>query len=512
MVEFTRWIEGRAGLSPERVAVHFEGTDVTFAELVGRGRRLAEALDARLGVRRGDRVAHLGFNSVDYLDLLIACARLGAILLPLNWRLAPPELGYIIGHAEPKVLLAEADFRAAIDQVREALGSAAAIGYGFEGERWQDYAGLLEGASADANVGAGAAPEDALLLVYTSGTTGRPKGALLSHRAIFHSAVQGIAAFDISAGDHVLNALPLFHVGGINIQMIPALHAGASMTLHRRFEPGLALRDIAERRPSLFIAVPAMIDALIHHPDWAATDLSSLKTLTTGSSTIAPRLIEAVHARGLPVTQVYGSTETAPLVVHLMAADAWRKPGSSGRPAIHCRMKIVDDDGNEVAPGVAGEILVRGPNIMSGYWRDADATAEALRDGWFHSGDVGHCDDEGFLYVDDRKKDIIISGGENIPSAELEAVLAECAALVEAAVVAGPDARWGEIPVAVVVAKPDAALDAAAVIALFDGRLARYKHPKQVRFVERLPRNAMGKVLKHELRAMIAEEEEGAGR
>ncbi len=195
-----------------------------------------------------------------------------------------------------------------------------------------------------------------------------------------------------------------------------------------------------------------------------------------------------------------------------MAADALRKPGSSGRPAIHCQMKIVDDDGNEVAPGMSGEILVRGPNIMSGYWRDADASAEALRDGWFHSGDVGHCDDEGFLYVDDRKKDIIISGGENIPSAELEAVLAECAALVEAAVVAGPDARWGEIPVAVVVAKPDSGLDAAAVIALFDGRLARYKHPKQVRFVERLPRNAMGKVLKHELRAMIAEEEEGAGR
>jgi fatty-acyl-CoA synthase len=313
----------------------------------------------------------------------------------------------------------------------------------------------------------------------------------------FHSS-----AFCVST-DRVLTFLPMFHVGGLNIQTLPALHAGATVLLQPRFQPGEALKAIAQRRPTITLVVPAVMKAMIEHPTWRTTDISCLRAAGAGSSIIPLDLIRAFHVRGVPVCQVYGSTETAPTAVVLRREDAMRKEGSTGTAALHCDVRIVDEHGRDVAPGARGEIIVRGPNVMSGYWRDEEATAATLVDGWFHAGDIGHQDDEGFFWVDERKNDLIISGGENIYPAELEAVLAECPDIADAAVVARPDPKWGEVPVAVVVPRNGAALQASGVKALFAGRIAKFKHPHDVTFVDALPRNVMGKVLRYRLRELV---------
>jgi fatty-acyl-CoA synthase len=297
----------------------------------------------------------------------------------------------------------------------------------------------------------------------------------------------------------------MFHAGGLNIQTTPALHLGATVTIAQRFDPGATLALLASRRHSLFIAVPAMIQALINHEDWAKTDLSGLRMFTTGSSTIPLPLLKAWLDRDIPVTQVYGLTETGPVSTVTPVEDAERKVGSCGKPAPYCEARVVDGDGLDVAAELRGEIVLRGPGITTGYWNNPAATAEAFGDGgWFRTGDIGHWDSEGYLYVDDRAKDVVISGGENVYPAELEDVLARCPEIAEAAVVGRADNKWGEVPVAMVVLREPAGLEKQAILDLFEGKLARFKHPKDVLFVDTLPRNSMGKVLKFELREQIA--------
>ena len=499
-MNLAHWIVRWADFQPGRCAVHFEGRDWTYADMAEGVARLSGAMAQGLGIRAGDRVAHLGYNSVDLLLLVFACARLGATLVPLNWRLAPPEHAYILRHAGAKALLAEPEFIAPTETVCGQFPGVHRVAYG-GASGWRSYGDLMRSAEPLADgPGDFRAP---MLIVYTSGTTGRPKGAVLSQNALLWNAVNSAQAHDLTSRDHVLTVLPMFHVGGMNIQTLPALHAGATVTLLRRFDPGAVLAALVGRRPTTTLLVPAVMQALLRHPDWEHADLSSLRLIMAGSSNIPEALIRPFHDRGIPVGQIYGSTETCPIAIYLRGEDAMRKPGSAGKPAVHCEVRLVDDDGRDVPPGRSGEILVRGPNVMDGYWDDPAATAAALRDGWFHTGDLGHRDDEGFYYVDDRKKDLIISGGENIYPAELENVLADCAQIAEAAVVARPDSRWGEVPVAIVVPKPSSGITADAVLALFEGRLARYKHPHAVLFVDALPRNAMGKVLKYELRERL---------
>ena len=362
--------------------------------------------------------------------------------------------------------------------------------------------GLYEPVAYDGGPHVG--PDTPLLVIYTSGTTGRPKGAVLTQGAVFWNAVNSTHLHDITSADHILTSAPLFHVGALNIQTLPGLHAGATVTLHRRFDAGAVLHAISHDKPSLKVLVPAQMRALIEHPNWETSDLTSLRMVTTGSTIVPHGLIHAFHDRGVPVGQVYGTTETGPIAACLRADLAREHVGSAGLPALHCDLKLVDDDGREVATGEPGEVMVRGPNVMTEYWSDKAATEAAFSDGWFRTGDIGHRDANGFLTIDDRKKDVIISGGENIYSAELEAVLAEDSRIVEAAVVGRADDRWGEVPVAVVVSA-DRTLDAAAVIGAFADRLARFKHPKDVRFVDALPRNSMGKVEKFELRKLVAD-------
>jgi fatty-acyl-CoA synthase len=491
--DFGRWVEAVAARAPEATALVLpDGVRVSYATLQSRIAAVAARLRAGWGIGPGDRVAALAVNHSGFLALFLACARLGAVFLPLNWRLAPAEWRQQLDDAGARLVFADPGFAAALPGDR--AGPVAQDVAGFEvlaagpAQAGADpraappaEAGAEPPAAAAALADAGARP---CLLVYTSGTTGRPKGAMLSHRALATVAANGIAGFGITAADRVLSFLPMFHVGGLNILTLPALRAGATVILQDRFEAGAALAAIAREKP---------------------TDLSSLRAVGAGSSVIPRELIDAFHARGVPVMQVYGATETGPTATVLPAADAIRKAGSCGLPAAHTEIDVFRDDGTRAADGERGELRVRGGNVFSGYWRDEAATRAAFAPGgWYRSGDVGHRDAEGFLFVDDRRTDLIISGGENVYPAELEAVLAAHPAVAQVAVVAKPDPRWGEAPVAFVALRPGAALSRGDALALFEGRLARFKHPRDVIVLDRLPTTALGKIEKFRLRAMLA--------
>ncbi len=484
-------IERHASFSPRKVALHFAGEDISYPLLWQRIERATQVLLAS-GVRAGDRVAWLGLNDPAMLVLLFALARIGAILLPLNHQLAAPEHVAILAHAGVSLLVSDSVHAAAAAALAEAPGRGllAAAGLGAD----------VGGDAGDSAFLAGEAASP-VLLVYTSGTTGRPKGALHTQAGLVWNCVISTHAHELTQDDQVLSVLPMFHVGGLCIQTLPALHAGATVTLQPRFDAAAWLADVAQRRPTLSLMVPATLRAVLDHPGFATIDLSSLKLLAAGSSTISASMIAALHARGVPVCQVYGATETGPVSIYLRREDALQHIGSAGKAGLHVEVQLVNSLGEEVLPGEVGEIWVRAPNLMCAYWQDTDNPAFAQ--GWFHTGDLARCDRDGFYEVVGRSKDMIISGGENVYPAELENLLADCPKIAEAAVVGEPDARWGEAAVAVVVRKPGAALDAAEVMQLFEGRLARFKHPKRIVFCEALPKTALGKVQKAGLLASI---------
>ena len=461
-------------------------------------------------MRAGDRVAILAANHPDYLVLLYACARLGAMLVPLNWRLAVPEQVYILCDASVKALIVEEAFAPVVEPLTKALPDVRIVGLDYAPANGASLAQLLEGASGDGR-NPGVDTSVPLLIVYTSGTTGRPKGAVLRQEALLWNGVMSQHMHDLTAEDHVLTVLPFFHVGGLNIQTTPALQLGATVTLHARFAPEAALEAIEHDRPTLTVLVPATIQAMLEHPRWEATELGSLRAVTTGSTQVPQRLVDAITQRGVPVLQVYGSTETCPVAVYTRLSGDLRRPGSTGLPGLVCEAKIVDDGGSEVAPDTPGEVVVRGPNVFFEYWGNAQATAEALRDGWYHSGDIGTRDADGHFFIHDRKKNLIISGGENIYPAEVERVLHAHPAVAEAAVIGRPDARWQEVPVAYVVRRAGAAADAAEIEGFCLEQLARFKVPREFVFVDDLPRTALGKVQHFRLKELVADGAAPAG-
>jgi fatty-acyl-CoA synthase len=438
------------------------------------------------------------------LALLFACARLGALFMPLNWRLAGPEHRQMLQHCPPSLLFVEPQFVAQIDAFKPALEHATTIAFGKPPPGWTAYDDFLARAAGPAPHDPNLDPAAPLLICYTSGSTGKPKGVLLSQNALAWNAANCVDLHQLTPEDRILTTLPLFHVGGLNNLTTPALQAGCSVILHARFDADACFDAIARERITLTVLVPAQLDMMMASPRWPSADFSSLRMITTGSTIVPARIIDAVHARGVPLVQIYGSTETCPIAVCLKPEDALRKAGSTGKAAAHCELRIVDDSGKDAAEGTIGEILVRGPNLMNGYWGAPQETAAALIDGWFHSGDMGHLDAEGYLYVDGRRKEMIISGGENIYPAEIENVLAECKDIAEASVIGRPDARWGEVVVAVVAPKSGHTLTSASVLQLLEGRIARYKHPKEVVFVGELPKTALGKIRKEDVRQIVA--------
>ncbi len=497
-------IDRNAAAAPDKAAIRFGDTTLSYAQLAQRIAAAARALQSELGVGRGDRIAILAANHPDYLVLLYACARLGAMLVPINWRLAVPEQVYILQDADVKALAVEEALAGVVAPLAAALPDARVVGLDFAPQAGVPFSALVAGAGGEGRH-AGADTSLPLLVVYTSGTTGRPKGAVLRQDALVANAEMSRHMHDMTADDRGLTVLPMFHVGGLNIQTTPALQLGATVTLQARFAPGPTLEAIERDRPTLTVLVPATMQAVIEHPRWESARLDSLRALTTGSTQVPQRLVDAFVDRGVPVLQVYGSTETCPVAVYTRLAGDWRRPGSTGLPGLLCEARVVDDAGHEVAPGGAGEVIVRGPNVFTGYRGNAAATAEALREGWYYSGDVATRDADGHFFIHDRKKNMIISGGENIYPAEVERVLYQHPAIAEAAVIGRPDERWQEVPVAYIVARAGVAPDVGEIERFCLGQLARYKVPRDYVMVDALPRNAMGKVQHFRLKELIAE-------
>ncbi len=500
-------IAAHARRTPYKNALHIARDNISYAQLWFRIEAATAAL-AGQGVKPGDRIAWLGLNDPAQLVLLFALARLGAVLLPLNYRLAQAEMAAILAHAEVSLIVADALHRPVADALladRPQAKPCAAV----DAALFQMSADTPSPARhSDVLAGTSASP---VLLVYTSGTTGKPKGALHTQAGLVANCIISSDAHAFTPDDHVLTVLPMFHVGGLCIQTLPALYAGATVTLHARFDAGAWLADVQTRRPSVSVLVPATLRAVIEHPSFVDTDLSSLRLLTAGSSAIPASQISAFHARGVPVCQVYGATETGPVSIYLKREDATQRPGSAGTAGLGVDVRLVEAnaetagysvEGGDAAPGAVGEIWIRAPNVMCRYWNDP--ANPAFQQGWFRTGDLARCDEDGFYWVVGRSKDMIISGGENIYPAEIENVLADCPLILEAAVIGQPDDKWGEVAVAVVVKVPGAALNAGGVMNLFDGKLARFKHPRRVLFTDSLPKTALGKVQKSELAKLVA--------
>lgn len=493
-----------AAHSPQHTALHFAGRAISYQQLWQRVLVATQTLAAH-GVLSGQRVAYLGLNDPAMLVLLIALQRLGAICLPLNYRLAPAELTAILRHADASLLVADSTHADIAAPLVNGLRTVPAALFSNDASSSSNAPPAspnttLHTASHTAQPGTPPATTPALL-VYTSGTTGLPKGALHTQAALVANCVISAHAHGLTASDHVLTALPMFHVGGLCIQTLPALYAGATVTLHARFDPAAWLAAVQRQRPSLSLMVPATLRAVLDHPQFGSTNVSSLRMLSAGSSTIPLALITPFHTRGVPVCQIYGTTETGPVSIYLQAQHAMRHTGSAGLAGLGVAVRLVDDEGHDAAIGTVGELLIQGPNVMQQYWRDADNPA--FQNGWFHTGDLAYQDTQGFYTVVGRSKDMIISGGENIYPAELENILANCPQIADCAVVGQSDARWGEVAVAVIVRQPDAALTEHDVMQLFNGQLARFKHPRRIVFTHSLPKTATGKVQKPQLLGLL---------
>jgi fatty-acyl-CoA synthase len=492
-VDLCSLIERNAAFAPDKPAVRFEGETLSYGAFAARIEQTAWALKSELGVNRGDRVAILSLNCPDYLVLLYACARLGAMLVPLNWRLAIAEQSFILSNAGVKVLVLQQAFAAILPALAESLPKTSIVGLDFSPPTGRAFDSLLAKARGDGR-NLHTDLSSPLLIVYTSGTTGRPKGAVLRQEALLWNGMMSQHMHGLTSDDHVLTVLPFFHVGGLNIQTTPALQHGATVTIHARFTPDTALATIERDRPTLTVLVPAIIQAVTDHPGWATTDLSSLKAISTGSTIVPPHLIDRFVARGVPVLQVYGSTETCPIAVYTRLGGDLSREGSTGLPGLCCEAAIIDDSGQELPPDTVGEIAVRGPNLFFEYWGNEEATREALHDGWYRTGDIGRRDADGYFWVHDRKKNLIISGGENIYPAEVERVILEHPDVSECGVIGRADPRWDEVPVAYVIRRQGCRLEAEDLKTHVQSQLARFKVPRDIVFVADLPRTALGKV------------------
>jgi len=465
-----------------------------FAKFWRRVQRVTAHLQSTWGVQSGDRVAWLGLNHELQLVTLVACARLGAVFLPLNFRLAVPELQQVMSDAQPRLLVHDSPHA----NSAQALNAA--------GLRHIHHDSLITQASPRNLPLPDVHSECPLLLVYTSGTTGVPKGAVHTQAALLANARASAWAHDFVPGDKVLSTLPMFHVGGLCIQTLPALLAGVEVVLHPRFDPSAWLDEMNTSRPTLSLLVPATMRALFEHPRWVNTPLACLRGIMTGSSTVPVAYLEALHARGVPVGQVYGTTETGPVSIVLRLPDAMARVGASGWPHPEAQVRLIDTQGQDVGPGETGEVCIRAANLMRGYWPADGEPNGGLQNGWFHSGDLGQRAEDGCITIVGRSKDMIISGGENIYPAEIENQLVTLPGVAESAVVGVTDARWGEVPVAVLVLALDAAgqsLTAEDVLQHLQSRIARFKLPRRVVFMDSLPKSALGKVQKSALQALL---------
>ena len=497
-MDISTWIQRNAEFHPHKPAIEFNGECLSYAQMFRQIHGFCAMLQDELGLVHGDRIGWLGYNHPHMLCLLFACARLGLVLVPLNWRLTVAEHAYILENAGIRKLFTDGEFETHCSELLQAMETLDLI----------QTSEIDPAAAYTGEIGAKGSLDSRLLLVYTSGTTGHPKGAVLRQRALLTNAQMSLHMHDMTSADVIYTCLPMFHVGGLNIQTTPALYCGATIVLSDRFEPTEFLLTMRTRKPSLVVMVPAVMQAVLSQRDWAADTVDSLRCLTTGSSVVPVSLIEQFENCGVQVLQVYGSTETCPIAVYQRINESDHNIASTGRAGLLCELRLADSTGKDVPAGASGEILIRGDQVLSEYWNNAEATRESFHQNWFRTGDIGLVGEDGCLVVVDRAKDVIISGGENIYPAELERVLHSHPAVIDVAVVGGPDAHWGEVPVAFVHASE--ALEAEDLLRYCRDQLARYKLPREFRFVESFPRTSLGKVQKFQLRQLLVDEHGGS--
>jgi fatty-acyl-CoA synthase len=502
------WIKRHAERTPEKLAVvdAHTGRQFTYAQFNERADRLASFFGNRLGLEPGDRVSILAQNSSDYYEVLFGCGKMGAILNTLNWRLAAPELGFILDDCTPRVLIYEPGFADTVEALRPNISPESYIVMADQAPtgEWTYEDGLAAGDPK----GVPMPPlrhEDTWAILYTSGTTGRPKGAQVTYGSFFYNAVGMGLAIDLTSQDVNINVLPTFHAGGLGLYAGPTFHAGGTVVVMRAFDPAEFLRLVEGWKVSVLLLVPSIYLMMADHPDLDRYDLSSVRSWASGGSSLPPALVQQYAERGIIIQQGFGMTETGPTVFIITKEDAVRKAGSVGKPVMHTDVCIMDRAGNKLGPEEVGELCIRGGNVTTGYWNRPQATAEAIVDGWLHSGDAAKYDHEGFYYIVDRWKDMFISGGENVYPAEVENAIYHHPAVAEVAVIGVPHPKWQEVGRAIVVLKPGQSVTEAQIIDFCQGKLARYKIPKSVRFVDTLPRTAAGKVLKRELKKEFGE-------
>lgn len=503
--DVTDWVHGWADEDAGRVAIRFEGHTITYLQLAHRIDFLADRL-LECGCAPGDRIAYLGENHPDVIALTFACIRIGAVFFPLNWRLAPMEIKALFLDASPAIVFYDSKFSSTAEYAIATDGAGAnaniaatQLRYGDDVWFQCDWPKVSKGRSDSPRVVAA----DAVLLMYTSGTTGAPKGALHTREGVEWTALNVIDGYALTGDDRVLAYLPLFHVGGLLMLVLPALKVGAQVILHRRFNVELTISDISEQRVTMLLGVATTLQAMVTHPSWAACDTSSLRLVMTGASIIPKELLTVFFDRGVVASQVFGATEMG-IGTCLHPLDARRKLGSVGRAARHSEVVIVNSNGLPVAEGEVGEFMVRGPGLMAHYWDKSGTKRSGIENGWYRTGDLGNYDSDGFFFLLSRIKEMIVSGGENIYPAEIENVLCNGCDIAEVAVVGRPDPRWGEVPVAVAVKGVGFELSIDQIRDFLRLNLSSYKHPKEIIFVDALPRNSMGKVLRSELRKFVS--------
>ncbi len=494
------WASKRERISGQRTAIINRHRRFTYTEFNRRCNRLANALSTG-GVRAGDRVASLLMNGHEQLELNFAAAKLGAIFLPINYRLTAPEIEYILTDSGARTLFFHDEFRAQVDGVRERVRLERIVycGRGRSGDDEAQYEAMLASA-LDSEINAAVGMDDVAMLMYTSGTTGRPKGAMLTHAAHTWNAVQTSQRLPLDSDTVVLGVAPMFHVGGISVVVLPTLFQGGTVVTLPEFNALKALEAVEEHGITGMFCVPSMWQMIITELDRRDFQLDTIRFLMTGAAATPLGILQYFKKRGLSIYEGFGMTEMAPLVTILDAWDSERKNGSVGYPGFFVDVRIVDDEDHPLPANAIGEIICRGPNMLKGYWNKPQATEEALRGGWYHTGDLGYLDSEGYLYVVDRKKDMIISGGENVYPVEVEQAIYQHPAVAEVAVIGVPHEKWQEVPLACIVLKEGQSLSEAELVAFCNERLARFKVPKTVVFKTALPKSGAGKVLKTELR------------
>jgi acyl-CoA synthetase (AMP-forming)/AMP-acid ligase II len=499
----------RAFLHPDKEAfvdIH-QNKRLTYSQFNSGANRTANAL-LSIGVTKGDRVGILLMNSAEYMELFFAIAKIVAVCVPLNIRLVADELSYIIKDSGTQTLVYGDEFKKVVAEIRAKGEDATAVtnwihaGAGSENDEFAKNFEELKDKVLDTEPERGGFEDDPLFIMYTSGTTGQPKGAVQTHNTVLWAALTMAATWEMRQNDRFLIALPLFHVGAL-MPAVMSVYCGIATVTVKAFDPSLYWRIIESERITNSLMVPTIMTLMLQAPEKDTCDFSSFRWTSVAGAPVPISLLEACNAIGLHVEQLYGLTEACGPGCQLMGSDVARKIGSAGKPFLFTEVRVVDLDDKDVLPGTPGELILQGQNVMREYWNQPADSAHTLRNGWLHTGDVATVDDEGFVYIVDRLKDMIISGGENIYPAEIEKIIAGMPGVSQVAVIGQPDPKWGETPTALVVAQPGVKMDEKEVLQYCQGKMARYKLPKKVMFMDSLPLTPTGKVQKRILRQQM---------